>query len=221
MRSFAEIYSIAAERKGGTKALEALLDSPLPHGEIAAIADDRWLSSMARSLFEAGFNWKVIDAKWEGFEAAFDGFDPRRVAYFHDADVDQLLTDSRIVRNSAKIVAVVENARFVSNLAAEHGSAGRFFADWPATNFVGLLEVLSKRGSRLGGVTGQRMLRRLGYSSFVLSTDVVARLVAEGVVEGLPGSRRALQAVQDAFNEWIRQSGRSLTEISRVLAMSV
>jgi 3-methyladenine DNA glycosylase Tag len=221
MRSFAEIYAIAAERKGGAKTLEALLDRPLPRDEIAAIADDRWLSSMARSLFEAGFNWKVIDAKWEDFEAAFEGFDPRRIAKYHDADVDRLLMDSRIVRNGAKIMAVIDNARFVCDLASEHGSAGRFFADWPDTNLIGLLEVLSKRGARLGGVTGQRMLRRLGRASFVLSPDVIARLVAEGIVDGSPSSKHAMQAVQDAFNEWVRQSGRSLTEISRVLAMSM
>jgi 3-methyladenine DNA glycosylase Tag len=221
MRSFEEIYAIAAKRKGGGKALEALLDRPLPRDAVAAIADDRWLSSMARSLFEAGFNWKVIDAKWEGFESAFGGFDPRRVAYFHDEEFDRLLADDRIVRNGAKVTAVIDNARFICGLASEHGSAGRFFADWPDTDFVGLLEVLTKRGARLGGVTGQRMLRRLGRASFVLSPDVIARLIAEGIVAKAPSGRRDMQAVQDAFNEWIRQSRRSLTEISRVLAMSV
>jgi len=221
MRSFEEIYAIAAKRKGGGEALEALLDRPLPRDAVAAIADDRWLSSMARSLFEAGFNWKVIDAKWEGFESAFGGFDPRRVAYFHDEEFDRLLADDRIVRNGAKVTAVIDNARFICGLASEHGSAGRFFADWPDTDFVGLLEVLTKRGARLGGVTGQRMLRRLGRASFVLSPDVIARLIAEGIVAKAPSGRRDKQAVQDAFNEWIRQSRRSLTEISRVLAMSV
>ncbi|RYC14002.1 DNA-3-methyladenine glycosylase I [Ciceribacter ferrooxidans] len=221
MRSFDEIYAIAAERKGGANALEVLLERPQAPDKIAAIADDRWLSSMARSLFEAGFNWKVIDAKWQGFEAAFEDFNPHYIASCHDEDVDRLLTDSRIVRNGAKIMAVIDNARFICDLASEHGSAGRFFADWPETDFAGLLELLSKRGARLGGVTGQRMLRRLGYSSFILSSDVIARLTAEGVIEGVPGGRRAMQAVQDAFNEWLRQSGRSLTEISRILAMSI
>ncbi|WP_300303225.1 DNA-3-methyladenine glycosylase I [Ferrovibrio sp.] len=221
MRSFEKIYAIAAKRKGGGAALEALIEKPLPRNKIAAIADDRWLSSMARSLFEAGFNWAVIDAKWDGFEAAFHRFDPSRIVRYGDEQIDRLLSDDSIVRNGAKIMAVVDNAHFIRELTAEYGSAGRFFADWPDTNFVGLLEVLTNRGSRLGGVTGQRMLRRLGRSSFILSPDVIARLIAEGVVAKAPSGRRHMQAVQDAFNEWIRQSGRSLTEISRVLAMSV
>jgi 3-methyladenine DNA glycosylase Tag len=221
MRSFEEIYSIAAERKGGGKALEALLDKPLPLNEVAAIADDRWLSSMARSLFEAGFNWAVIDAKWEGFEAAFHRFDSGRIAHYHDEQVDRLLGDDRIVRNGAKVMAVIDNARFICELTLEHGSAGRFFADWPDADLVGLLEVLTNRGARLGRVTGQRMLRRLGRSSFVLSPDVIARLIIEGIVAKAPSGRRDMQAVQDAFNEWIRQSQRSLTEISQVLAKSI
>ena len=78
-----------------------------------------------------------------------------------------------------------------------------------------------KRGSRLGGTTGQYCLRSLGKDSFILSQSVVDRLIAEGVVDKTPTSRKALADVQSAFNVWCEQSGRSLTEISRVLAMSL
>jgi hypothetical protein len=49
----------------------------------------------------------------------------------------------------------------------------------------------------------------------------VARLVAEGVVDKAPSSKKAWAAVQDAFNTWRAQSGQSLTTISRVLAQSI
>ena len=58
MRDFDDIYAIAADRKGGGDALEALLSHPLSPSELAATADDRWLSAMAKCLFQAGFNWK-------------------------------------------------------------------------------------------------------------------------------------------------------------------
>tara|TARA_R110000868_G_scaffold4567_5_gene28650 strand:- start:2266 stop:2937 length:672 start_codon:yes stop_codon:yes gene_type:complete len=221
MRTFDAILAIAADRKGGPDALEALLSKPLPADELAAIPDDRWLSMMAKCLFQAGFHWKVIEAKWPGFEIAFEGFDPPRVAFYGDEEIDRLLSDKGVVRNGAKIMAVVENARFLADLAAEHGSAGKFFADWPADNFIGLMDVLAKRGSRLGGATGQRVMRWMGKESFILSQDVSARLIAEGVVAKAPTSKRDLAAVQAAFNSWKDQSGRSLTEISRVLSMSV
>ena len=193
----------------------------MPLDDLARIPDDRWLSMMAKCLFQAGFHWKVIEAKWPGFETAFEGFNPARVSFYGYEEIDRLVSDTAIVRNGAKIMAVVENARFLVDLAAEHGSAAKFFADWPADDFIGLMDVLAKRGSRLGGATGQRALRWMGKSSYILSGDVIARLIAEGVVAKAPASKRDLAAVQAAFNTWRGQSGRSLTEISRVLSMSV
>lgn len=221
MRDFDDIYAIAADRKGGAGALEALLAQPLTPRELAATPDDRWLSTMAMCLFQAGFNWKVIAAKWPGMEEAFDGFDPVRVAAYRDDDVDRLLSDTRIVRNGAKVMAVIDNAHFVNELVSEHGGAGAFFGDWPSDQFTELLALLTKRGARLGSVTGQRMLRTMGRDSFMLSSDVVARLVAEGVVSKQPTSKRDLAATQTAFNTWSKQSGRGLTHISQVLAFSV
>lgn len=221
MRSFDEIYAIAAGRKGGAPALEARLARPLTPEQIRVTPDERWLSSMARSLFEAGFNWRIIEAKWSGFEEAFEGFRLDRVSRYHDEDIERLLSDKRIVRNGAKIAAVIANALFLKEIVAEHGPAGAFFAAWPAEDHVGLLHQLASKGARLGGLTGQRTLRRSGVDGFILSPDVVARLRAEGVVANNPTSRRDMLAVQDAFNVWAAQSGRSLTEISQVLAASI
>lgn len=221
MRDFDAIYQIAADRKGGAEALERLLSKPLRAPELLAKSDDRWLSAMAKCLFQAGFNWQVITAKWDGFEATFEGFDPAKVAFYHDEDLDRLLADKTIVRNGAKISAVIDNARFVRDLASEHGSAGAFFANWPNSDYIGLLQVIAKRGSRLGGITGQRMLRSMSRDSFILTESVTARLIAESVAGKSPSSKREMAAVQEAFNTWSTQSGRSLTEISQVLAYSI
>ena len=221
MRSFDEIYEIAANRKGGPEALEALLATPKSATELAAIPDDRWLAAMTRSIFQAGFNWKVVENMWPGFEAAFEGFAVGRCAMLNDDDFARLVSDRRIVRHGTKIRSVQENAVFLSSLAREHGSAAAVFANWPATDYIGLLDLMKKRGSRLGGNSGQYFLRAMGVDSFVLSRDVVARLIAEGVVDKNPTSKKALADVQSAFITWMEQSGRSLTEISRMLAMSV
>ena len=50
---------------------------------------------------------------------------------------------------------------------------------------------------------------------------MVAALIREGVVRRRPGGKRDLAAVQAAFNRWSAESGRDLTAISRVLAMSI
>lgn len=220
MRTFDEIFKIAAERKGGAEALETLLEPPLSSGELRAVSDDRWLSGMARSVFQAGFNWKVVERMWPAFEEIFERFDPGYCAMLNDDQLAELLSNRKIIRNGTKLRSVQENAVFVTDLAREHGSAATFFADWPSETFNELLEAMKKRGSRLGGATAQYFLRSMGRDGYILSQDVTARLIAEGVIEKPPGSKTSMKQVQDAFNLWQEQSGRSLKEISRVLAMS-
>jgi 3-methyladenine DNA glycosylase Tag len=222
MRSFEEIYKIAAKRHGGPKELEKHIAEHKPKSRAALIkiADDRWLAMMTRCVFQAGFSWKVIESKWDGFEAAFDKFDVKRCANMSEKKIDALLKDTRIVRNARKIMSVPTNAQFLSDLAKEHGSAGKFFAAWPDADYVGLLELLKKRASGLGGGSAMFFLRRMGKPSFVTSRDVIARLVAEGVIDKEPSGKAAMKKVQAAFNQWAEESGRDLTAISRTLAMS-
>jgi 3-methyladenine DNA glycosylase Tag len=221
VKSFDKIYKLAAARKGGPEAVEVGLILPKPKDEVAALPDHRVLAALTSAVFSSGFKWDVIKAKWAGFEEAFHGFDIAKAVMLHGEDFDKLLSDTRIVRHGAKIMSVHENAVFLQGLSREHGSAAKFIADWPDEDYVGLLELLKKRGSRLGGKTAQYALRTLGKDSFILSWDVVRRLEAEGVIDGPATSAKALAAIQAAFNTWAKESGRSLTEISRVLAMSL
>src|SRR5262245_50219661 len=157
--SFKTIRARAAKRKGGDKALEALLPKLAGPKALAMLKDDRALAEMSKRIFSAGFVWSVIESKWEGFEAAFLKFDPRRLLHQPDEFWEKLTGDKRIVRNPQKITAVRQNAQFVADIAREHGSFGKFLAAWPADDQVGLLEVMAKRGARLGGKTGQYFLR--------------------------------------------------------------
>ncbi|MDG1738076.1 MAG: DNA-3-methyladenine glycosylase I [Paracoccaceae bacterium] len=222
MRSFEDIYEISANRKGGAQALEAIITSHRmkPTNELAAIPEDRWLSELSKFVFRTGLNWSVIEKKWPGFEEAFLGFDVGRCAFMDDEMFDGLLTDTRVVRHGAKIASVRDNAAFFLELRVE-GGVGKVIADWPSTDFIGLLAMLKTRGSRFGGSTAQYGLRFMGKDSFILSQDVVARLMAENVIDKVPTSKSAMRNVQGAFNTWMDESGRGLTEISRVLATSV
>lgn len=223
MRSFDEIFALAAERKGGKAALEAILGStkPASPATIAKIPDNRILSAMSRSVFQAGFSWKVVDQKWDAFEQVFEQFDPHFCAHLPEDRFDAALKDARIIRNGAKIRSIMINARFVLDLAIEHGSAAKCFADWPESDYVGLLQLLKKRASRLSGQSAMYFLRGLGRPSFVMSNGVATALIREGVVTKPPSGKRDFATVQAAFNTWAKQSGRDMTSISRTLAMSV
>lgn len=220
MRNFQEIFEISAGRHGGAAALEAKLGTPKTPDELEAIPEDRWLAEISKFVFRTGLNWKVIENKWPGFEDAFHRFDVGRCAMMDDAMFDSLLTDVRIVRHGAKIASVRDNAALLLEMRAE-GGVGKVIGRWPSEEYAALLDMLKLRGSRLGGTTGAYALRFMGRDGFVLSKDVVSRLIAEGVVDKPPSSKSAMKAVQEAFNTWRAQSGRPLTQISQVLAMSI
>lgn len=220
MRTFDEIYDIAAKRKGGKDALETQIAEH--NGHIAPLrSDDRWLSQFTKSIFQAGFNWKVVENMWDGFEQAFWDFDLKRCADIDMEDMERLTADTRIVRNAGKIKTVSANAQMLLDMREGEKSAGEVIMDWPDEDYPALLTHLHKHGSRLGPRTAGYALRFCGKRNYILSDDVVAALIREGVVTKNPTSKADKQAVQDAFNLWKAQSGRSMSEISRTLAFSV
>jgi 3-methyladenine DNA glycosylase Tag len=219
---FKTIRARAEKRKGGAKALEKLLPRKPDMKRLAKLSNDRILSEMTKRVFSAGFAWSVIEAKWEGFEQAFLGFEPAKLAFQPDDFWDALLSNTRIVRNGAKIHSVRENAGFVQEIAREHGSFGKFLSNWPSSDEIGLLDLLAKRGSRLGGNTGQMLLRFVGWDGFVTSQDVVACLRDAGLDIALEvKSKGDLAKVQAQFNAWAVETGLPYVHLSRICAMSV
>jgi len=221
MDSFDSIFQRAAERKGGIAELEALLPTASTDKQLRGLRDDRYLAEMTRCVFRSGFVWKIIENKWPGFEEAFHDFDVATCAMLSEEEQEQLSQNAAIVRNAKKIQSVAGNAAFILEVRDTHGSFGSYLAEWPTENIVGLWDELKKRGNRLGGQTGRFFLRFVGKDTPMFSSDVVKALVAQGVVEKEPTSKKALQQAQDAFNAWREESGRELCQISRVLACSV
>ena len=109
-----------------------------------AYHDEEWGVPLhdERALFElltlegaqAGLAWITILRKREGYRAAFDGFDPERIARYDRRKVGALLKDPGIVRNRAKVEGTVQNARAFLTLVDEAGS-GSF--DRHLWSFVG------------------------------------------------------------------------------------
>ena len=222
MTSFKTIRARAEKRKGGANALDRLLP-PRPSPEaLRDLADDRALAEMTKRVFSAGFAWRVIEAKWPGFEQAFLGFKPARLSFEPDEFWEGLTKDARIVRNGAKIMSVRRNAHLVEDVAKEHGSFGKFLSGWPSSDEVGLLELLAKRGDRLGGATGQMFLSFIGWDGFTTSKDVVACLRDAGLdIAETPTSKRDLMKVQEQFNAWAKETGLPYTHLSRICAFSI
>jgi DNA-3-methyladenine glycosylase I len=145
------------------------------------VRDERGLyERLSLEGFQSGLSWLTILRKREGFRAAFEGFDPDRVAAFDERDVERLLADASIVRHRGKIEAAIANASatialreseplqelFWSYAPAEHASpAGN--GDWQSSTPEST--ALSKR------------LKGAGFK-FVGPTTVYAAMQACGVV---------------------------------------
>jgi 3-methyladenine DNA glycosylase Tag len=218
MRSFRWIYEHALARKGSIEALEALLPVPKTEAQLLAMTDDRYLSDMVRRVFRAGLKHSMVDAKWPAFEQVFYGFNPRKIVLMSDDMLEQKMQDKSIIRHWGKIKSVRTNAFMVDSLSREKGSFGRFLADWPADNIIGLWQHLAKSGAHLGGSSAPSFLRMVGKDTFILSNDNVAALKAQGIIDKKPTGKKALQDVQYTFNQWHAESGRPYCQISRLLS---
>jgi DNA-3-methyladenine glycosylase I len=173
----------------------ASADGPSPDPLMIAYHDDEWGTPVADDIelferlalesFQAGLSWSTILRKREAFRAAFAGFDPVAVARFDDADVERLMGDAGIVRNRAKILATIGNARAFLATAEEFATFGGYLASvvppppkrLPADTTFGSIPATTADSDRLSAD-----LRRRGFR-FVGSTIVYAFMQSVGLVD--------------------------------------
>lgn len=221
MIKFDRIYQQAALRKGGERQLLSLLPEVKTPEQVSKITDDRVLALMTQCIFQAGFAWQVVIDKWSGFETVFQGFDPNLMQFLSADDLEVIAKDTRIIRNMQKIVTVPKNAQWIVEVAGEHGSFAKFISAWPNDNLVELFQLFKKRGARLGGNTGQRVLRELGVDGFILTKDVLLALLDADIdFNGTASSMKDLRVIQNAFNTWHNETQLSYTHLSKILAFS-
>jgi len=221
VEQFSSIYQRAADRKGGTAALEALSGKPLSPAQLKSYSNADWLSAFSKKVFQSGFVWRVVEQKWPGFREVFFDFAPEKILLLSDEMLAEKATDPRIIRNAGKVLSIQANAQMIYELELEYGPFSALIADWPGERIIELWALLKKRGARLGGNTGAYSLRAMGKDTFLLSQDVEAYLRAYQVIDGGLTSQSSLKKIQAQFNDWQQQSGRSLQQISQIVSMSV
>ena len=133
---------------------------------------------------QAGLSWIQILRRRENYRAAFEGFDPIKVAAFTDEDVERLVQDAGIIRNRAKIKSAINNAKaFVSNFESEDAFAKfmwSFVDGEPIINhrermedFVAITDISTEMS---------KSLKKLGFT-FIGPTTCYALMQAAGMVD--------------------------------------
>lgn len=85
--------------------------------------DDTYLFEMILlESFHCGLSWLIILKKREAFRKAFDNFDPNIIRNYGEDKIEELMQNSGIVRNKAKILASIENAKAFLKVQEEFGS---------------------------------------------------------------------------------------------------
>ncbi len=220
MKNYDWIEQHVRDREDAERAF-AQLPEVATAGQLIQLSDDRYLSALCRRVFRAGLKHSLVDSKWPAFEEAFFGFDPLKLSFMNDEQLESKMQNKALIRHWGKIKSIRVNAMMVRELSETHGGFGQFIATWPEDRIIELWALLKKRGAQLGGQSGASFLRMVGKDTFRLSPDVVAALKAQGIVDRMPTAKRDLQKVQDVFNIWRQQSGQPLSHISMLLAFTV
>lgn len=161
------------------------------------VTDDRRLfEKLSLEAFQSGLSWQTILAKRPAFRRAFADFDITSVAGFTDDDVARLLQDASIVRNRAKIEAVVNNARRAVELRYDRGSLATHLWSFEPPPSPPTARATSSESTALA-----RDLKRRGWR-FIGPTTAYAFMQATGLVndhETTCATRAAVEAARAAL----------------------
>jgi len=148
------------------------------------VADGRELfAKLCLDGQQAGLSWITILRKQTNYEAAFDDFDPERIARYDEARVSRLLENPGIVRNRRKVESIIGNARaFLALAEAGQDFAGflwQFVGGRPIINHWQTIDDVPARTPESEAMS--RALRKQGFN-FVGPTICYAFMQAVGMV---------------------------------------
>lgn len=146
--------------------------------------DQSLFEKLSLEAFQAGLSWITILRRRPGFRAAFDGFDPHSVANFGDDDVERLMADGRIIRNRAKILATIGNARLTLDLTAGDDGAldALMWGFAPKPRAVRPTSMADIPATTAESTAMSAELRRRGFR-FVGPTTLYALMQSSGMVD--------------------------------------
>lgn len=141
--------------------------------------DTRLFEKLCLESFQSGLSWRTILNKRQSFRAAFCGFDYTQVAQFTDEDVARLLADASIVRNRAKIEAVINNAARAQEMVQREGSLAAFIWSFePVPEELGEPQTLATSPA---SAAMSKELKRRGWK-FLGPTTVFAFMQSMGLI---------------------------------------
>jgi len=112
--------------------------------------DNEYFERMSRVILASGLNWQVLEKKWSGIRNAFANFDVDKVASYQEPEVEELMMNPDVIRNLAKIRAIIGNAKEIQTIRKEYDSFENYLAKLRLGGEAGMKDAVSKRFAFLG-----------------------------------------------------------------------
>ena len=145
--------------------------------------DNTLFEFLILETFQAGLSWITVLRKRENFRKAFDNFDYKKIAKYHQPKVDELLENAEIIRNKLKVNATITNAQAFMKIQNEFGSFSKYI--WAFVDGKPIINSFKNRqeipaNTPLSDIISKDLKTR-GFK-FVGSTVIYAHLQATGMV---------------------------------------
>lgn len=145
--------------------------------------DQKLFEFLILETFQAGVSWHLILKKRENFRKAFLDFDYKQIAYFGDYEVQELMKDAGIIRNTLKIKSAINNAKAFIKIQEEFGSFSNFIWNYvdgkPIDNQFTLLSEIPAYTPLAEKIS--KDLKKRGFK-FIGPTTMYAHMQATGMV---------------------------------------
>ncbi len=147
---------------------------------VPSFLDDYLFEMLLLESFQAGLSWECILNKREDFRLAFDNFDYKKIANYDEVKIEELMNNSKIVRNRRKIISSINNARIFMNIQKEYKSFSNYIWHFTKGEIIKNKDDNFKSTSYLSDMISKDLSIR--GMKFVGSTIIYSYLQAIGII---------------------------------------
>lgn len=145
------------------------------------VYDDQKLYEMfLLETFQAGLSWLTILKKRANFKEAFDNFNVNKIALYNEAKINELMNNSKIIRNQRKIKAAINNAKIFIAIQKEYQSFYNYLYSFTNNKIIYLKDNELVTSSSISNQISNDLKKR--GMTFVGSITIYSYLEAVGVI---------------------------------------
>jgi len=112
--------------------------------------DKGYFEILSKAVFNAGFSYQVVNAKWEGMKKVFHDFDPEILSNWTVDEISEALKSPKIIRNHRKVTAIISNAKTFLDIIKEHKSFENYLGSFRDKPYDVRQDIISKPFKWLG-----------------------------------------------------------------------